>query len=275
MKTLVNSAESKHSSVYDRGLLYGHSVFETIAIRDGHPCLLEQHLRRMQLGCSVLGIPFDDQPLRDDIEALAQDQDRAVVRATLTMGEGGRGYLSPSKPQANRIATLHDYPMHKPTYWQDGINLGLADIRLASQPALAGIKHGNRLEQVIARKQWQDTWQEALLLDQTDKVVEATQSNVFIVNGNKLLTPELTSCGVAGVMREYLLEAAHNLGLSPETVSLSVADIEAADEVFVCNSLIGLWPIKSFNSMSFSTFNTSHKLLKYIENNEVIPNYQT
>ena len=273
MKTLVNSKESSQISAHDRGLLYGQSVFETIAIRDGVPCLLEQHLARMQLGCSVLGIPFDEAPLRDDISALASNQAKAVIRASLTMGEGGRGYLNPISPSASRVIALHDYPKHDTHYWERGINLGLVDVRLSNQPLLAGIKHGNRLEQIVARNQWQASWQEALLMDQAGNVIEATQSNIFVIKEGQLITPELNLCGVNGVIREYLLKASHKLGLSSQTVSLSVADIEAADEVFVCNSVIGLWPINSFKSRSYSTFKISHKILKYMLKNEVIPNY--
>jgi len=157
--------------------------------------------------------------------------------------------------------------------WEEGIEMGLAEIRLANQPALAGIKHGNRLEQVIARSQWQENWQEAILLDQNDQVIEATQSNVFILNGDELITPKLDMAGVAGIVRGFLISNAHKFGLTAKTMSLSSDDIETADAVFLSNSLIGLWPIRQFRSRRYSDHKTSHKLLELLIKNEVIPHY--
>ncbi len=245
-----------------------------MAVANSTPCLLDAHLQRMRKGCSVLGIPLDIDAMVSDIETLAQDQEKAVIRATLTMGEGGRGYLTPEHPQATRIVSLHPYPKHPSSYWENGIELGVVDIRLASQPALAGIKHGNRLEQTIARSQWHSNWHEALALDQQDNVIEGTQSNVFIVRDGELATPGLNSCGVLGVMRETIIDSAHKLGIRTQLMSLSLADVQAADEVFMTNSVIGVWPVKCLNSASFNTFKISHKLLKYIIENEVIPNYK-
>jgi 4-amino-4-deoxychorismate lyase len=151
--------------------------------------------------------------------------------------------------------------------------VGVVDIRLPHQPALAGLKHGNRLEQVIARSQWRSGWDEALLLDQHSSVIEATQSNVFIVNDGELITPSLEFAGVAGVVREYLMSQAHKFGLSVKTMPLSINQIEAADEVFLSNSVIGLWPVKKLNAKLYSGHEIAHKLLKLMIKNEVIPYY--
>jgi 4-amino-4-deoxychorismate lyase len=146
-------------------------------------------------------------------------------------------------------------------------------VKLASQPLLAGLKHGNRLEQLMARRSWQDGWHEAIVCDYAESVIEATQSNVFIVKNNVIKTPVLSQCGVAGVMREYVIEQAQKLGFEVQIVSLSVAELSQADEVFVTNSIIGLWPVKQFQQIEFTHFNISNTLLKSIINNEVISNF--
>lgn len=275
---LLNGIETSQTSVFDRGLLYGQSVFETIAIREGKPCLLDLHLERLAKGCLALSIPYDESGLNDELSSFFESlkkhvSDKAVLRITITMGEGGRGYLDPQHPCVNRILSLHDYPGHPSSNWLDGIVLGLSSVKLASQPLLAGIKHGNRLEQVMARRLWQPHWQEALLFDYSDKLIEATQSNVFIVKNGAIKTPHLIDCGVAGVMREYVIRLAEELGFEVKLVSLSIADILNADEIFVSNSVIGVWPVKQFQQIDFVNFNVTNSLLKSIINNEVIPNF--
>jgi len=270
---LLNGRPAEQISLNDRGLLYGQSLFETIAVSHQQALLLEQHLARLQQGCKALGIPLDAQILVAEINALCaslSDQ-KAVLRITITMGEGGRGYANPETIEANRILSIHPFPKLQKSNWSDGIRLGLSELRLSTQPATAGIKHGNRLEQVIARNQWQADWQEALLLNQHDELVEATQSNIFLRKGNRLSTPELSASGVAGVMRSQILELSELLGVESRIVSLSLADLEAADEVFVSNSLIGVWPVKEFQNICFSDFQFSHNLLKILEENGAIP----
>ncbi len=275
LTVLINGRQSDQLSALDRGLLYGQSVFETITVIANKACLLEHHMNRLVRGCKALSIPLNTDQLRQEIGTIIQDQSKTVLRVTISMGVGGRGYMNPLKPEPCRILSLHPFPDHPSKYWQEGIELGIAEIRLAQQPALAGIKHGNRLEQIIARSQWQKDWQEALLLDQSDHVIEATQSNIFILRDAELLTPRLDVAGVEGVMREFVISSAHNLGLSVKTVPLSVDNIEAADEVFLTNSVIGLWPVRKFKNTVYQNQKTSHKLLNLMIKNEVIPDYKT
>lgn len=275
MTTLVNGSKSQQVSASDRGLLYGQSVFETIAVYQEQPLLLQQHFQRLRLGCSALAIPFDDSfenHLREDTLKLSKNQHRAVIRLCMTMGEGGRGYQNPTQQIIpTRILSRHRYPEHPKSFWHDGIELGLVEIRLSSQPALAGFKHGNRLEQIIARSEWQENWQEALIRNQAGDVIEATQSNVFVIRGKELLTPELDQCGVAGIMRDWVLSKVREIGVTATIVPLSVPDIETADEVFLTNSLIGLWPVKRFRKSTYQKPVISHRLLNLMKKNEVIP----
>jgi 4-amino-4-deoxychorismate lyase len=120
----------------------------------------------------------------------------------------------------------------------------LCTTRLGSNPQLAGIKHLNRLEQVLARQEWNDPdIREGLLLDAEGFMIEGTMSNLFTVTGKSLATPDLTGCGVAGIMRTVVLEQAASLGLDVTVKPLPLAAVQQADEVFLTNSLIGIWPM--------------------------------
>ena len=271
MSVLVNGEVSPYISALDRGAMYGQCIFETIAVSNGQACLLDAHLQRLKQGAELLNIDYDQSLLVNEINASITGISKAVLRVNLTMGEGGRGYLNPVKQQHTRILSLHDYPIHPKSLTQEGIELGTVDIRLSHQPVLSGIKHGNRLEQIIARSQWKSGWHEALILDINENVIEATQSNVFIVSEESLITPCLMNAGVAGVMRENIIKLAQSMQIPVEIKPISVDDVIQADAVFLTNSVIGLWPVKQYNQRSYNDLTIANKLLKKIIKNEFIP----
>ena len=273
LPSLVNGVVSEHISVHDRGLLYGQSVFETIAVEHTTPLLLEPHLHRLARGCRMLAIDYDKAALLTEIEQLCQSMKNGVLRIALTIGPGGRGYKNPQIQKSTRILSCHQFAAHLDKNWLDGITLGLSEVKLGHQPMLAGIKHSNRLEQILARANWHNDWQEALLCDQQGNVIEATQSNVFIRRGKDLLTPKLDQAGVAGVMRDFVLNNAQKLGSSVERMRLSIADIESADEIFLTNSIIGLWPIKRFANRRYDDHQYSHQLLHLMRENGAVPTH--
>lgn len=271
---LVNGEPATEISLLDRGLLYGHSVFETVRVFQRQPVLLEAHLKRLELGCKRLFLPLDVAALRNDVQTLCKEHSEAdfVLRICQTIGLGGRGYQSPERPAGSRIVSAYSLPSYPVNYWQEGVTLGQVEIRLARQTALAGIKHSNRLEQLIARQQWQNDWQEALLLDDQDNVIEGTQSNLFIWHENTLKTPDLSACGVAGVMRETMLKLASNvLGMKVQIMPLSLTDVMRADEVCLTNSVIGLWPVKWFAKRVYTDHSISQKLLASLIKHAAIP----
>lgn len=274
MTTLVNGRFEEQVSAFDRGLLYGQSVFETIAVVQGQTRLREQHLNRLELGMDRLNIPLNINIINDDIDVISNKinpLENAVLRITVTMGRGGRGYQNPAQITALRILSLHEYPTHPEPHYIDGINLGLSDVQLAAQPLLAGIKHGNRLEQILARQSWQPDWQEALLQDGLGNIIEGTSCNVVLLKEDHALTPKLDQCGVDGVMKNYVLELLKDAGFSTQAVRLSVQDIEEADEVILTNSIIGVWPVKCFQNRSFNCSKTAQKLIRLLRQNEIIP----
>jgi 4-amino-4-deoxychorismate lyase len=241
LAVLVNGESGRDVSTLDRGLHYGDGVFETIAVRAGTPLLWNRHLRRLQAGAARLGMaPPRGDMLKAWATRVCAGHDRAVLKLIVTRGIGGRGYRSgPTTPTA--VVLVYAWPEYPPNV-QDGIAVRICDTRLAHQPRLAGIKHLNRLEQVLARAEWEDDFGEGLMLDQTDYVIEGTMSNLFAVIDNELRTPDLQACGVAGVMRGLVLETA-SAWLPARVAPLRSKDLMRASEVFLTNSLIGIWPV--------------------------------
>ncbi len=242
---LINGHSSELISSYDRGLLYGDGLFETMAVVDGMVPLWQLHLDRLHRGCEKLHLacPAPNE-LQQEVEQLASKSDRAIMKLILTRGVGGRGYLSPPVPAPTRILQFHPWPELPRSNWETGIKAIFCAQRLARQPVLAGIKHLNRLEQVLARAEWQDpTIQEGLLANTEGDIIEAVSHNLFIVKENGLVTPDLQFCGVAGVMREYILKLVMEKGISVQIATLSRQDVLAAEAVFLCNSVHGIWPV--------------------------------
>lgn len=233
--------EPGDAAIPDRGMQFGDGVFETLAVIDGRIPALHQHLERLARGCRVLGLPApDEQTLRREIEAVMPAAGRAVIKVLMTADAGGRGYgRSGHCPVSRRVGRL-PWPGERP----ETFALTLCRLRLASQPMLAGIKHCNRLEQILARREVDAAGaDEGLLRDGEGHVVEGVAANLFVVRDGVLQTPVIDECGVAGIMRSRVLETAEHLKLPAKVTRLSLNDILDADEVFMTNTLIGLRPV--------------------------------
>ncbi|OHX36091.1 aminodeoxychorismate lyase [Methylomonas sp. LWB] len=250
---LLNGEPAHCIDPADRGLQYGDGLFETLEVRQGRPLFLDRHLRRLASGCRRLMIPMPDADLLEaEACSFAAGRDVAVLKLIVTRGCGGRGYRQPDVIQPTRLFSLHPYPDYPAYYQTDGIVADFCRQRLSSNATLSGIKHLNRLEQVLARAEWSDdSRQEGLMLDVQDYVVEGTMSNLFIVENGVLLTPVLTDCGVAGIVREWILGFAAAEGLPSAQAAITVDQVLAADEVFVTNSVIGIWPVRRVAGQDF------------------------
>ncbi|HET9444661.1 MAG TPA: aminodeoxychorismate lyase, partial [Steroidobacteraceae bacterium] len=199
--------------VEDRGLQYGDGVFETALLAHGRVRFLEQHLRRLALGCERLGIVAPAPAvLRSEVQRLCGSVERAVLKVIVTRGIGPRGYRPSARGNTTRIVALYPAPASPPT---TRLALRWCETRLGRNARLAGIKHLNRLEQVLARAEWEDeTIVDGLMLDTEGELVSGTASNVFLVREGMLVTPDLRFCGVLGVMRAEVLRAARELGIA-------------------------------------------------------------
>ena len=242
----VNGAPAVTVSALERGLHYGDGLFETIACVHGQPRFLELHLRRLAAGCARLGLPADPQTLGAEVRALAAGSARAILKVLLTRGPAlARGYGLTGHEQASRIVLRYGWPVEDPTLARDGVRVRLAEQRLGENPTLAGLKHLNRLEQVLARREWSDAQiADALMFSSSGAVISGTMSNVFLVRDGKLCTPSLQRCGVAGVMRRVVRALAADAGHVTEERGLEVRDLEHTTEMFLTNALIGIHPVR-------------------------------
>lgn len=253
---LINGESKEHIEISDRGFQYGDGLFETIEIRGGKAIVLERHLERLSSGCQRLNIPFPGAELLGlEARTLCRRYSaaRVVLKIIVTRGSGGRGYRQPDVIQPTRVLSLHPYPDYPGNYPEQGIVARFCTTRLGLNPTLAGIKHLNRLEQVMARSEWNDpTIQEGLMLDANDHVIEGTMTNLFYIKNNSLYTAALTHSGVAGIVRRIIMTLSADHGLSVIEQEFTKDELLSADEAFVCNSIIGIWPIRQIGTAHFS-----------------------
>ena len=262
MTILINGQATEQISVRDRGLQYGDGLFETLAVIDGRCPFWERHMQRLQEGCRRLQLPCPEiSLLQAEAHSLVQNETRAVLKLILSRGEGGRGYAYPEHARPARILMRYPWPDYPSQHWQQGVQVRFCSTTLARQPRLAGLKHLNRLEQVLARNEWQDTEiVEGLMLDENTNVIEGTMSNLFMVQNKQLYTADLSACGVAGIMRGYILDLARKAGIATHIGEISRQQLGEADEIFLSNSLIGLWPVKRLDGQIFAVGETSRRL---------------
>jgi 4-amino-4-deoxychorismate lyase len=242
---VINGQATDGISSLDRGLLYGDGVFETLAVEAGRPRFWLRHLARLSAGCRRLGIPQPEaKSLLEESLAVISGIERGVLKIIVTRGCAGRGYRPANDAIPTRIIQLHPWPDYPETCPGSGVRVRLCRQRLGHNPVLAGIKHLNRLEQVLARGEWDDPGiLEGLLLDGDERLVEGTMSNLFLIRNRVLMTPDLSRCGVAGILRTVVRELAAKVPMPLQISALGLDDLRKADEVFLTNSIIGIWPV--------------------------------
>ncbi|KIU48486.1 4-amino-4-deoxychorismate lyase [Pseudomonas putida] len=261
MHSWVDGLPADALTLGSRGLAYGDGLFETIAVRAGQPSLLTYHLDRLALGCQRLAIDADHPLIRDEVCRYAGLLGDGVLKLILTRGDSQRGYAPAAGAPPRRILQASPAASYPPQNAEQGVRLFACQTRLAEQPLLAGLKHLNRLEQVLARAEWQGAeYAEGLMCDVSGRVIEGVYSNLFVVRDGVLYTADLARCGVAGVMRAALLDEAPRHGITARVVDLALADLEQADEVLLCNSVYGVWPVRAFASLNWSPGPLTRKL---------------
>ncbi|MFA6062433.1 MAG: aminotransferase class IV [Gallionella sp.] len=288
---LINGVTGDLISIRDRGLLYGDGVFRTLRSADARALHWPLHYQKLQHDCSALGITCPDfGRLSSELASLLVDHPDAVLKIIVTRGQGMRGYapipLSPSSlPQtgerdvvSQRESLVYAVPTHiwdvspLPVYpasnATEGVTLCLCTLRLSHQPRLAGIKHLNRLENVLAAAECTEV-NEGLLLDVDGLVIEGVRSNVFLIKQGCLITPELSRCGVAGVQRDRVMDCARQIGMQVEVRDVGLDELHMADEVFLTNSVFGLWPVARLADKVWTNFAGAASLCAALENGEI------
>ncbi len=248
----INGIETELLLATDRGLAYGDGLFTTAKIMAGKVEMLDAHLQRLTDGCQHLGFSTCQiTDLRLQLVSLAKNYSRAVLKVIMTTGSGGRGY---ARPSANNlmptiIVMVHEFPQHYDALAQSGIILGVSEQKISISPMLAGIKHLNRLEQVLLRNELDKRSEDDLVVcDINNAVVEVTSANLFWFKEEQLYTPLLNHSGVAGLMRSAILSAFANIIVK----QTSLVDLQQADAMFVCNSVMGIVPVRCYHHSSLS-----------------------
>ncbi|WP_305907222.1 aminodeoxychorismate lyase [Methylomarinum sp. Ch1-1] len=257
------NGESKHCvDVSDRGFQYGDGLFETIEILNGKPLFLSSHLDRLLAGCERLLIPPPDRKiLTQEARRMSSEVDHAVLKLMVTRGSGGRGYRQPAAIHPTRLFSRHPYPQYPETLQNQGVAVRFCRNRLGLNPTLAGIKHMNRLEQILARAEWRDDdIQEGLMLSHEGYVIEGTMSNVFYVKDQRLISAPVERCGVAGIVRSLIFNLADQHAIEARQDYFLPEQLLQADEIFLTNSIIGIWPVNKLEQQAFTIGPLTKKL---------------
>lgn len=243
-QSIVNGICELYVSPFDRGLAYGDGVFRTIKAAHGKPDTWALHYQKLKQDCEAIGLVCPSaELLMADIALLHITGQKSVIKIIVTSGPGERGYQRGASA-STRIVSSAVFPEYPDKNFSHGITLYPCNLRLSHQPLLAGVKHLNRLENVLARAEWSDPdITDGLLLDEDGLVIECVSSNIFARFGRKLVTPALDKCGVAGITRQRILDAAPKLDYATEILPMDMNLLLKSDEIIICNSLYGAWQV--------------------------------
>lgn len=241
-------------SANDRSINYGDGCFTTMYSEGKNIFVLDKHLVRLEQDANRLGIKVCIETLKyylhqSCINLLESHTPASAIKILISRGSGGRGYEPPEFPEPQIIISF--YPTTKLNLSANTSSsykktVKFAQMRLSNQPLLAGIKHLNRLEQVMVKQELQiQDCDDLLIFNQAENLIEASASNVFCLTDGVWITPEIVDSGVSGVMRSSILEFMQLNRIPCEIQSMSIQDILNAESVFLCNSIKFIMPISS------------------------------
>ncbi len=258
IRSLVNGIPRDQVSILDRGLQFGDGLFETLAVVDNKVCLWERHMRRLQAGCNRLGIPAPDLPLlHQEAMQLVMDERQAALKIVITRGASERGYKPAAGVSPARVFSLFSWD--GPCF--DPVRISVSNRRLGHNPDLAGIKHLNRLEQVLARAECEENVHDALMLDMQGHVIEGIMSNLFLQNGQQVFTPLLNRCGVEGVIRKLVLDVAKNQDTEIISGDFTLDDVLQSDALYLTNALGGIRFVSEISGYDWKPKTSFHPVL--------------
>jgi len=262
--TLVNGEIAAFVPADDRGLSYGDGLFETIAVIGGRPRFWQAHMDRLDESCRRLSLdPPSQATLLREVQTVAAGQPRCVVKIILTRQAAGRGYATAGQRAVNRVVSAHDWPVNGDSLRQLGVEARTLELRLAQQPALGGIKHLNRLEQVLASLELEDSpGLEGILLDGDGHLISALSANLFLVSGGNLLTPRMDRCGVRGVVRGLILR---DFKARCELRRIMPDMLPEVDEAFLCNAVRGIVPLRRLDALEWNIGPVTRDLQAWFE----------
>lgn len=250
----VNGEKTDKVSVLDRGFSYGDGIFTTIKVANSHCELLPQHIERLQQGLIKLSIAsIDFENLFEDLTAKSKNLQNGVLKVIITRGQGKRGYSSVGCDSPTIVISASSVAPSYQQWQQEGVELGVSTIALGINPLTAGIKHLNRLEQILVKQQIDDNkWTDAVVLDCQGHVIETSMANIFLCKDNIVYTPCLTSSGVKGLMRQQVINYLDDNNIDIIEDRFKFGAIINADEIFITNCLMGVVPITGVDTTAFS-----------------------
>jgi 4-amino-4-deoxychorismate lyase len=263
LRILVDGRDQGWIPVGDRGLHYGDGLFETIRIRDEKPCLWNRHWARLCLGAGRLGLPLPPaERLMGEARRAVAGLDEGILKLIITRGAGGRGYRPPSTPKPRRILLSYAGIPEDPSLEVRGVSVRYCKTPASVNPHLAGIKHLNRLDAVLARHEWDDPdIAEGLMREEGGAIVGGTMTNLFLWDGIGLSTPLVNRSGIAGTVRGLVLELATRHGIPCVERSITADNVERAIGLFLTNARIGVWPVCRLGGQTFDPDHLPGQLL--------------
>ncbi len=268
----INGKISNSIDIRDRALHYGDGVFETIAVKDKLLEFWKEHYQRLNKGCKILKIKCPSEPfLKKEINKFIKKTihirygSRQVLKIIISRGIGGRGYNPPRNSKPTRILGIYDWPNYPEINFTKGIIMDVCKTRISSQPFLSQIKHLNRLEQIIARSEWQSrNIAESIMLDMNNNVIEGTMSNIFGIKKNIFYTPIIENSGVEGIMRGVILKLLKKNKKKYVIKEITLKELLKFEEVFVCNSIFGIWPVIKISKKKFLFGKKTKKIISLL-----------
>jgi 4-amino-4-deoxychorismate lyase len=263
---LINGAPGNTINAEDRGLAYGDGVFRTLRLQAGRPVCWQRQFAKLQHDCNALKIPCPSAlVLSSELQQLGKTQPDGIGKIIITRGVSTRGYAPSAQSEPTRIVSVTPITAYPADYAKQGVRVHVCKVRLGHQFLLAGIKHLNRLENVLAAMEWQDQdVPEGLLGDISGFVISGTRSNLFMLRGNILYTPSLTRCGVAGMQRDRVMDWAKQHGVACKVADFRIEELVQADEIFLVNSVFGLWPVRELAGYRRTTHPASWKIQEWL-----------
>lgn len=259
---LINGAYQTHLPANDRSIQFGDGCFTTARIVAGEIRFLSLHIARLQQACQRLLIPFTQwQTLETEMTEVARSQDYAVLKVIISRGSGGRGYNPTQCDNPVRIMSVSRFPDFYAEWKNTGVTLGLSSVRMGINPSLAGIKHLNRLEQVLIRAELEQANQhETIVLDSDGMMVECCAANLFWREGEAVYTPYVDRSGVNGTMRQHIMAELTRQGRVVRQIRATPDALLHADEAFICNALMPIIPVRQ----AIATRYTSRELYSFL-----------
>lgn len=233
-------------AINDRVANYGDGLFTTMAVRQGRIALFSRHVKRLCDNAERLAIPIDRTTLITQLRQAALRCDTGTLKLLISAGVGGRGYARTQDSGAGFHFSFHQPPSQYADWRQNGISIGVSEIRLGHQPVLAGLKHTNRLEQVLIKNTMPSNVDDVVVCDTEQCIVEASAANLFWRVGKTWYTADLALSGVAGVMREFVLEQLAAQGLRCEVGRYHIAGLTNANAMCVTNALMQVVPVHTW-----------------------------